>query len=117
LHEAFNSALARCVQEHLRADDVRAQEFICRSDAAINVRLSGEVDYSVRAFVKRGEHFGSVSDVAAYEAVTFRVEVVEVVEISGVGERVEIDYFVAWRFVKQHSDERGTDESGAACDK
>ena len=60
-----------------------------RRDRAVDVALGGEVHDGVVA-VHRGEHGVAVGDVALHERVAgVVVEVAQVVEVAGVGERVE----------------------------
>ena len=87
----MHAALARSVQENLRAEDVRAYEVARRVDASVDVTFGGEVDDGVRALFERGEDALAVADVAAHEAVAFAFNALQVVKIPGVGQRVEID--------------------------
>ena len=87
-------------------------------DRAVDVRLGGEVHH--RARTVRGEepvHERRVADVAAHEAVA-RVAAhrLEVAEVAGVGELVEVHHRLATRG-EPVDDEVGADESGAAGDE
>ena len=95
-------ALARGIQKHLRSQDIRADEFISRRDASINMRFRRKVDDGPGLVAKRVEHGGSVCDVPLYKPVPPMVQPFQIVGISGVGQRVKISNRTCWlRFENQ----------------
>ncbi len=59
------------------------------------MRFGGEVDDDVKAFAESGADSPAVGNVAMYEAVIRFIQSFEIVEVSGVGERVEIENLAA----------------------
>jgi hypothetical protein len=90
LKESPDAALSRAIQQNLRADDVRTQELISRSDTAIDVRLGCKVYYGIRFLFESGQHGASVANIPADKAVPGPVQTFQVVEIARVSESIKI---------------------------
>ena len=108
---------ARRVEQRLGAEDVRAQERRRVVDRAVDVGLGGEVDEGRRAVLgEQARHQRRVADVAADELVAgVAGEAGQVLRVSGVGQRVEIDDARPAPGARQ-PDERRADEARAAGD-
>ena len=82
------------VEQDTCADDVGVNEILRGIDAPIDVRFGGEIDDGVELFlVQQGVHLVPVGDVGLEKFVTFAMlldDAVEIGQISGVGEGVNI---------------------------
>ena len=85
---------------------------------AVHMALGGEVDDAVDMFVLHQLiDTLEVADVHLDEAVVRLVlDVLQVSEVAGVGQLVEVDDFVFRIFVDEEADDVAADEAGAACD-
>ena len=113
MEEPHDVSLARDVEEHLRAEDVRPEERQPLLDRPVHVGLGGEVDDDVRALgrVERPAHVVRIRDVALHEGV---VHPREVLEIPSVREFVEDDDGAG---LGEDADEVRADEPRAARHK
>src|SRR5262249_31702626 len=92
LYEALHPAGAGHVQQHLRSDDIGADERGRVQDAAIHVAFGGEMDDRMHTVAKGGLDGSPIGDVPAKELVTrLLAKVGKVVEVAGVRQGVEID--------------------------
>ncbi len=103
------------LQEPERADDVRVDEVGRAVDRAVDVALGSEVDDGPDTVVgQQPLDECSIGDVAARERVPRILhEGVEIADVAGVGELVEIDHALL-RGGEPVEHEVGADESGAA---
>ena len=88
-------------------------------DGAVDVGLGGEVDDGVDVVVceQPVDQLG-VADVAVHEAVVGGVvDVFEVLQVTGVGERIQVDDAILRMGLEPVADEIGADEAGAAGDE
>ena len=76
LKKATHATLASGVQQHLRTQNVSAQEFMSRGNAAVNVRLGREIDYCVAVFTEGLHHRLTITNVASYKTVAFWIKAV-----------------------------------------
>src|SRR5215211_82880 len=108
----LNEARARAAcpfEEHVRPDDVRANEVAGRENRTVDVRLGGEVDDCVAAFPRSGYGHG-VGDVTMDEHV---VDPLEIRKVARIGELVENDHLVPAGDESLH--EVASDEAATAC--
>ena len=108
------SGLARCVEQRLGPDHVRAEEAARVDDGEAVVRLGGEVDDDLGALVleEPAPEVG-VGDVALDERDPL-LDVLEVRAVARVGEEVERDHLVLRVPVEPVVDEVRADETGRA---
>ena len=82
------------VEQDAGADDVGVDEILRGIDAAIDVRFGGEIDHGEELLlVQEGVHLVGVRDVGLEKLVALAVfldHAVEIGEISGVGEGIDI---------------------------
>ncbi len=112
--------LAGSLQQHVGAVDIGLDEGIGVHDGAVNMRFRSEVDNGIHVVSShRLSHCGSVTDVAPHENVTvgelFR-HILEVVQITSIGQFVIHDDGVVGVFLQHVADEVGADEAGSAGD-
>ena len=107
---------ARRVEQPRRAAHVGVDGAVRRQDAAIDVRFGGEVHYGVEAgAVEDLVHRLLVADVAAHELVPgVLLNGSQVLQVPGVGERVERDDVRVGTMGEDEADEGRADEPGAA---
>src|SRR5687767_8570028 len=86
-------------------------------NATVDMRFSGEVENGVAAVRHRINDSTPIADVTSHKRVSPDIEVIEVLEIPRVGERVEVDDLHVVRFGQDLPDERRTDKAGAAGDE
>ena len=117
LHETTEvGRLARCVEQHERAEDVGPDEGAGALQRAVDVRLGREVDDDLRPPHQRPGD-GGVGDVAMHEAVArVVVEVGQVLAPPRVGQRVEGGDAPVRVRVERVVDEVAPDEAGAPRD-
>ena len=110
VHEPL-ARLARPLQEHVRAEDVRAQDGVRLQDRPVDVRLRREVHHRISAL--GGPRDGSaIGDVAVDELV---LNVLEVRAVAAVRQLVEDDDAVPGS--RESAREMRADEAGAAGDE
>ena len=97
-------------------EDVGADEGLGIHDGAVDVRLGGEVDDGVGGVGDGVAHGLSVGDVGADELVSLVGDAIEVLEVAGVGQEVDIDDADVGALVEDDADETGADEAGASRD-
>ena len=115
--EALDRLLADRIQQHASPLHVRRHELGCAlGDRLLHVRLRrGVHDHVHPADDLPHERF--VADVAVHEREPLvRADVAQVLEVPGVGQRVERDHLVRRR-LQQVADERGRDEARPAGDE
>ena len=102
------------LEEHVRAVDVRQHELARVDDAPVDVRLGREVDDGLRPG-RQGPRELPVADVPPHELVArIAVDVLQVVEVSRVGELVQVDDADAGNPAEEEADEMAADESRAS---
>ena len=109
---------ARRVEQAEGADDVRLDERRRAVDRPVDVRFRREIDDRPRAVLRQQRrHERAVADVAAHELMPgIAGQRLEVAQVAGVGEQVEIDHRLPGRGEPvQH--EVGADEAGTAGDE
>ena len=107
---------ARRFEQRERASQIGLEDRLRRQDAAVHVRFGGEVDDGVgRKLVQQGVHQRRVANVAVHEAIP-RIgrHRLQVLEVPGVGELVQIDQGANAILRKHQADERRSDEPRAA---
>jgi hypothetical protein len=100
------------------ADDVGLNEIAGAGDGTVNMGFGGEVqDMGDAVLLDQLEHGGLVAEVGFFEGV-FGVmrDALEVFEVAGVREAIQVDQAPDFRAVNDVVDEVGADETGAACD-
>ena len=112
MHETRDGVAPRRFQQRERAVQVRADDRLRREDAAVHVRLRGEMDDGVGA--ERLEHVLDhrfIADVALHESIP-RIfsDGSQIVRIAGVCQLVQIKDVGIRRWQRQ-PDKRGTDEA------
>ena len=90
LNETLNPPRTRGIKQDLSADDVRAQKLCRVCDAAINVRLGRKINDGSSVFAKRCVHRLRIGNVAVNKAVTCLIQTFQIVQISGVGQGIEV---------------------------
>ena len=106
--------LARGLEEHERAEDVRLDELASRLNRAVDVRLGGEVHDDVRLAHERRRD-GRVGDVALDEPVSRAVHhLAQILEAAGVGQLVERRDAPVGMALVRPADEVRSNETGAA---
>ena len=87
--------LTRGVKQYLRAGDIGVNELSRALDAAVHVRLGGEVDHRVELLGHQAGHKPGIGDIPAHKAMPPGARVLfdvgQVVQVAGVGEQVEVD--------------------------
>ena len=79
--------------------------------------LSREVDAVIDALLEKGVDYLGVGDVGVDEGITGIPDVfLDVVEVAGVGQLVEVNDLGVRVIVHDEMDEVGADEAGSACD-
>ncbi len=111
MDEALDPRATRGVDEHLRADHVGAHERGGVHHRPVDVTLGSEVHDGVRpVLLERPLHVLLFDDIAANEGVVrVRLDFGQVLEVAGVGQRVEVDDLVL-RLAEQHPHEVRADE-------
>ena len=117
LWQAFPIELGS-LQEGECAHDVCTSEGEGILDAAIDVALSGEVDDAVHLLVLHQlQECVEVADVHLHELIVRLIlDVLEVGEVAGIGQLVEVDDLVLRVFVDEEAYYMAADKTGAACD-
>ena len=110
LHEPL-AVMTRVVEQHLRAEHIREDEFGRPEDRAVDVGLGREVDDRVDTVRRPRDRLG-IGDVAVVELV---VDAVEVRPVARVGELVENDHLLAVH--REPPGEVRADEPGTAGDE
>ena len=106
------------IGDHLCADDVGLKENGVVVDGAGNMRFRGEMDDDVALGYQLVDN-GRLGDVAVEELetrVAFQT-VIKVVQVAGIGQRIEQDDFVARIFFINVVDEITADKTGSARDQ
>ena len=88
-------------------------------DRAVHMAFGREMDHAVDLiFLHDAAHLVVVADVGPDEGIVgFVLDVLQVGEVAGVGELVEVDDVVVGIFVDEETDHVRTDESGASGDE
>ena len=109
----FLCGLEECEGAH----DVCAGEREGILDGAVHVALGGEVDYAVDLiFLHYPAHLVKVCYVGLHEGIVGAVlDVLEVGEVAGIGELVEVDNAAVRIFIYEQADYMAADESSSAC--
>ena len=121
-HSAFRIFLFpiqfRCLQQAQRSHHIGLSKGERVFDGAVHMALGGEVYDAVDVFILHQlVDTLEVADVHLDEAVVRLVlDVLQVGEVAGVGQLVEVDDFVFRIFVDEEADDVAADEAGAACD-
>ena len=107
------------LQEGQGAHHVGAGESEGVFDGAVNVALGGQMDDAgYLMFADDASHLLEVGNVGLDESVVGTVlDVLEVCEVAGIRQLVEVDDMVVGILVDKKSDNMGTDESGSAGDQ
>jgi hypothetical protein len=79
------------------------------------VRLSGEINDRVYIMIQRRVYRRAIGDVAANKSMAVFVESRQVVEITGVSERVEVGYKTIFGFIQNQPDESRSNKTSTAC--
>ena len=117
MQQALDAEVARRGEHVMRAAHIRLDEVRCIVDRAVDVRFGGEVHDRIAAVHRCGD-FIAIDDAAADEGVARVVgDVANVVEISGVRQRVEVDDGNVGVLGEDVADEVAADESRAAGDQ
>ena len=111
MQEALDAVAARALEQGEDAINVGLDEGARVLQRAVNVRLGGEVDDGVAAG-HRGVDSAGVADVAVHKAVAL-LEAADVIEVAGVGKRVEVDNLVLGVRGQHVVHECAADEAGA----
>src|SRR5262249_35811297 len=91
LNKTVHGALPGAIQKYLGAEHIGANEFVGRKNASVDMGLSRKIYDRIHSVTECCEHRGLIGNVAFDEAISRLVKTLKIVEISGVGERVEID--------------------------
>lgn len=88
-------------------------------DGAIHVALCGQVDDAIDiVLLHDGAHAVEVADIGLHEGVVRLVlDILQVGEVAGVGERIEIDDAILGVLVDEEADDVGADEAGTTCNQ
>ena len=108
----------RSLQQAKRAHHVGLSKCKRILDGTIDMGLGGEVDDAVDLFVlHQFVDAVEVADVHLDELVVLLVlDVLQVGEIAGIGQLVQVNYLVLWIFVYEEADDVAADETGSAGD-
>src|ERR1041385_266777 len=69
MYKASDAAFTRRIQQHLRAEDVRRNEFMCGLNTPIYMRFGGEIDDYIAAVTKRIDDRFGIPDIPPTERV------------------------------------------------
>jgi hypothetical protein len=97
-------------------DDVGLKKNFSAFDGAVNVGFGRKVDYDISAFHGTGDII-RVPDISMDKGVARFVDAFEVLEVTGVGQRVEIHYEIVRMASQPKADEIRPNKSGAAGDE
>ena len=107
------------VEQHARADDVGVDEILRGIDAPVDVRFGREIDDGVELLlVQEGVHLVGIGDVGLEKFVALAVlldDAVEIGEIPGVGEGVDICDVRRLVMLQNVTNKVTPDEPTAAC--
>jgi hypothetical protein len=81
------------------------------------MRLGRKINHGIGVLVQSIQNRVPVSNVAFDEAMAILVDPTEVIEISSVGECVEIDDLARGKIIEELSKKGRPDESGRTCNK
>ena len=111
--------LAGAVEEHLRAEHVRAHEDLRVEDRTVHVGLGREVHHRVDGvFGEHALHRLGVRDVGPHEVIARVVlDVGEILQVAGVGEQVDVHDLGVGPLAQQVTHEVGAAETGPAGDE
>ena len=118
----FESAIppfTGCVQQSHRAQHIGLNERQRIADAAIHVTFCGEMDDAIGLVLREDLHQPfRIADVALHEGVVRCVlHVAQVLQVPGVGERIQIDDPVVRVFVHETPHHMAADETGTDRDQ
>ena len=109
----------RCLQQLVRAPNVRVDERIRTMNRSIDVGLGGEMHDGVDAFsLEDVPHRIAVPDVTLHKCESLVLgDRLQTRHVSGVGKRVQADDFIGRVLLHPELDEVAADEAGRACYK
>src|SRR5579883_171639 len=117
MNKFFDSGGAGGIEEHLRSQNVGADEGTGVENAAIDMALGREMDDAVNA-LDGGPHGLAVGNVAMHEAIARIVSRIrQVRQVAGVGQSVEIDDVDIGLVFENIVDEVAADEAATSCHK
>src|ERR1019366_6365327 len=107
------------LEQHMRTDDVGADEIIGPEDGTVDMRFCGEMHQRIDVVLfARRSHGAFVANVAAHKYVTgITLESREILELAGVGQGIEHDHFPRLGARQPVPYEIRSDETGAAGDQ
>src|SRR3954464_5002840 len=118
LHKEGHRRFTRSLEQRVNSQYVRAQERRGIVDAAVNVRLRGEVDDRIEAASQYALYRPRLRNVAVYECVLpMFIDSAQVLGITAVRQPVEIHHLVLRAIAQNAPNEVRADEAAAACDQ
>lgn len=105
-------------QKYLGALDIGLNERRGIQDAPVNMGLSGEIDNGVKALVQNSIHRLAVSNIDLHEVISWSVlNIFQVLQVSGVGQLIQVRYFPLRMLFSNVMDEITADEARASSYK